>query len=521
MALSIRAVKTRDRNTVDWDGVSIETENALTGTSSTEWGITGAGDTSNVGFPRTFSTSVGSTVQFSCTGNGTILDIYRVGWYGGAGARFITRLTNTATSQPNPASISSSNGGTHCAAWSVTASWAIPSDAVSGFYLGVYRNAAQSNASWIPFVVHDDARPADILYKTSDSTWGVAYNGYGTPASPMSGSDFYGNAFDDVIGNRCHASSWLKPIVTRGDRTETYWMNAEAPMIRWLERNGYNVKYVSCQDIESRPSCMNNGGIFLSSGHDEYWSQNMRDNVAAFRDTGKHLIFMSGNEVFWRTRMTDANTLWCFKDTMSGPGGHTAGTALDPVTWTGTWQDTRSANNATRQMPRDLTGTFFRQNGPLNTSVTFQGAAGYASHVAWRNTSVASGSDVTVQGIIGYEADAMDPQRPGAVTLASKSFSINGNYSDDNGGTYNNNGTLNWGVVSQRYSSGATVIGFGTCQWAWGLDDTHDNGGNYANTTMRQFTYNILRDLGAAPATLMAGLTASSPSALTNYGSTA
>lgn len=502
--------------------VTIQAENALTGDAS-GWDITTVGDTANVGFARPFNPDVGTTVQFSCHGNGTVIDVYRIGWYGGNGWRKVTTLTNTATSQPNPTTISSTNGGTHCGNWSVTASWAIPSDAVSGLYIGVYRNAAQNNASYVPFVVHDDTRPADIVMMINDSTWGVAYNGYGTPASPVSGGDFYGSGFDGVIENRAHASSWHKPIMTRyaTDRRYTYWLNAEAPVIRWLERNGYNVKYVSCQSVDQRPACMAGAPIWLTSGHSEYWSQNMRDNVVALRDAGTHLLFMTANEVFWRTRMTSATELRCYKDTMAGPGGHTAGTALDPVSWTGTWQDTRSANNATRQMPRDLTGQFFRQNGPLNTSVTFQGAAGYASHVAWRNTSVASGSDVTVNQIIGFEADAMDPQRPGAVTLASKSFSINGFYANDDGQTYSGNGTLNWGVVSQRYPSGAVVVGFGTCQWAWGLDDTHDNGSAVANTTMRQFTYNLLRDLGAAPSTLMAGLTASSPAALTNYGSTA
>lgn len=501
--------------------VTIQAENALTGDAS-GWSITNAGDTANVGFARTFNPNVGDTVQFSCHGNGTVIDVYRIGWYGGDGWRKVTTLTNTATSQPNPTTISSTNGGTHCGNWSVTASWAIPTDAVSGLYIGVYRNSGLSNASYIPFVVHDDSRPADIIMMINDSTWGVAYNGYGTPASPVSGTDFYGTGFNGVIGDRAYASSWQKPIVTRSnaDRRYTYWMSAEAPAIRWLERNGYNVKYVSCQSVDQRPASIAGAPIWMTSGHSEYWSQNMRDNVVALRDNGVHLLWMTANEVFWRTRMTSGTELRCYKCTMGAPGV-AGGDRVDPVTWTGTWQDTRQGNDSTRQLPRDLTGQFFRQNGPLNTSVTFQGAAGYASHPFWRNTTVASGSDVTVTGIIGFEGDAMDPQRAGAVTLASKSFSINGFYADDDGRTYQNNGTLNWGVVSQRYPSGSVVVGFGTCQWAWGLDDAHDNGGAYANTAMRQATYNLLRDLGAAPATLMSGLTASSPQALTNYGSTA
>ena len=42
--------------------------------------------------------------------------------------------------------------------------------------------------------------------------------------------------------------------------------------------------------------------VFLSVGHDEYWSGAQRANVEAARDAGVNLAFFSGNEVFWKTR---------------------------------------------------------------------------------------------------------------------------------------------------------------------------------------------------------------------------
>ncbi len=42
--------------------------------------------------------------------------------------------------------------------------------------------------------------------------------------------------------------------------------------------------------------------VFLSVGHDEYWSGGQRSNVEAARNVGVHLAFFSGNEVFWKTR---------------------------------------------------------------------------------------------------------------------------------------------------------------------------------------------------------------------------
>jgi hypothetical protein len=65
------------------------------------------------------------------------------------------------------------------------------------------------------------------------------------------------------------------------------------------------------------------------------------------------------------------------------------------------------------------------------------------------------------------------------------------------------------------------VVGFGTCQWAWALDSVHDRSNTSpVNTAAQQFTVNLLRDLGAAPATLMSGMTLSAPAALDAYGTT-
>ena len=42
-------------------------------------------------------------------------------------------------------------------------------------------------------MVRNDDLVADIIVKTSDTTWALAYNLYGTPAAPMGGSSVYGS----------------------------------------------------------------------------------------------------------------------------------------------------------------------------------------------------------------------------------------------------------------------------------------------------------------------------------------
>ena len=83
--------------------------------------------------------------------------------------------------------------------------------------------------------------------------------------------------------------------------------------------------------------------LFLSVGHDEYWSGEQRANVEAARDAGVNLAFWSGNEVYWKTRWEPSldstpdayRTLVTYKESY-------ANAAIDPsAEWTGTWRDPR------------------------------------------------------------------------------------------------------------------------------------------------------------------------------------
>src|SRR5439155_24780422 len=86
--------------------------------------------------------------------------------------------------------------------------------------------------------------------------------------------------------------------------------------------------------------------VFMSVGHDEYWSQAQRANVTAARDAGVHLAFFSGNEVYWKTRYepsidgssTAYRTLVCYKEGTLGENA--CGAKCDPASaWTGLWRD--------------------------------------------------------------------------------------------------------------------------------------------------------------------------------------
>ena len=73
-------------------------ENSKPGNPPSEWDINGAGDASIQGFATDISVNQGETVRFKIDTDATSyrLDIYRMGYYGGMGARKVATVTPSA-----------------------------------------------------------------------------------------------------------------------------------------------------------------------------------------------------------------------------------------------------------------------------------------------------------------------------------------------------------------------------------------------------------------------------------------
>ena len=71
---------------------AIEAENRLPGAPPSQWYLSGAGDSTIQGFATTMSVNVGQTVSFkvSTVASSYHIEIYRMGYYQGNGARLIT-----------------------------------------------------------------------------------------------------------------------------------------------------------------------------------------------------------------------------------------------------------------------------------------------------------------------------------------------------------------------------------------------------------------------------------------------
>jgi hypothetical protein len=505
LALSASASCTAPKN-------PIEAENCLAGTPSSQWYINGAGSPNIMGFTTDISVNAGQSVTFKISTNAASwrIDIYRLGYYQGNGARFITSVSPLASiSLPQiqpPCLTDGSTGLTDCGNWLPSASWAVPSTATSGIYFARLIRLDTGEASPALFVVRNDSSHSDILVQTSDETW-HAYNGYG-------GSDLY-------TGNQHHKVSYNRPFtVSNGN---TWLFTSEVPMIRWLEANGYDLSYFTGVDTDRNGVLIKQHKVFMSVAHDEYWSGGQRANVEAARAAGVSLAFFSGNEIFFKTRWepsidgtnTPYRTLVCYKETFDNAVTDPA----DPPIWTGIWQDGRFSPPADGGRPENaLSGTKTGVSAPPNPpSYPIYVPQADGRMRFWRNTSMATlgpGQVGTLPtGVLGYEWDEdVDNgfRPPGLIRLSTTTESVSNYLTFDPSpppGTYSfPSGTATHHLTMYRAPSGALVFGAGTIQWSWGLDATHDLSGTPTDVNMQQATVNILADMGVQPASLQSGL---------------
>ncbi len=505
-------------------------ENAYAGTPASQWdvGNGSAGDASIQGFATDISVAQGGTISFKVKTTATAyrLDIYRMGYYAGNGARLITSVTPSAhLPQSQPACITDSSTKLYdCGNWAVSASWTAPSNATSGIYFVNLVRTDTGGNSHIVFVVRNDTSHSNILFQTSDEAW-QAYNDWGGSSGVLGGNTLYGGP---GVGNwtytdRAYKVSYNRPFDTRAFEAATWVFGNEYPMVRFLEANGYDVTYFTHVDGVRNAGLITNHKLYMSTGHDEYWTGPLRTNIESARDAGVNLAFFSGNEVFWKTRWensidgsgTPYRTLVCYKETY--PEAQID--PEDPPTWTGTWRDpTFSPPSDGGRPENNFTGTLFMVNGPGsdNLGLAIKVPAADGKMRFWRNTSEAAlgnGATATLPaGTLGYEWD-IDPDngfRPaGTFDVSTATYALTSDYLLDYGVTYGA-GSATHHMTLHRAASGALVFGAGTVQWSWGLDSNHDNDMGFstpaASKDMQQATINLFADMGIQPATIQTGL---------------
>ena len=172
---------------------------------------------------------------------------------------------------------------------------------MSGYYLAELIITSGPDAGrrrHVQFTVRaPDASPTAILVVVPVNTI-QAYNKWGGKSLYNSGS----------IGPRANRVSFDRPTNPQDLSSDLF--RHEYHLIRFLEREGYDVSYATNVDVHRDPSQLLDHSMVMTAGHDEYWTKEMRDGFEVARDAGVHLSFMARTPPTGRfaTRTTSARS---------------------------------------------------------------------------------------------------------------------------------------------------------------------------------------------------------------------
>jgi hypothetical protein len=406
------------------------------------------------------------------------IDVYRLGYYNGNGGRLITSVTNlNGVTQAAP-TIDPTTRMVECK-WNTSYTLQTAASWTSGLYLAKLTDSTTGKQSYVEFVLRDDGRPAEIGFQDAADTV-EAYNNYG-------GHSTY--TFNSTNGQQANKVSFDRPL----DPNTNDVLAWEYQGARWLESQGYDVSYYSNTDVHINPLQLYSQNAFLSVGHDEYWSLDMRNNVEQARDNGTNLAFFSANSAYWRVRFESSTTgvanrvMAVYKDDW----------ALDPVAQLDNSQATTRFRSTQVNRPENALMGVMSTGDTNNTAGGFDLVVSNATDPYYANTGLKNGDKIP--GLVGYEWDAVvnNGLTPaGLVTLSASPVVPDDVLPGLPAGTNTNISN------SVRYTapSGAKVFSTGSIQWVWGLDS------DYAPNPRRspaaqQIATNVFADLGAQPRT--------------------
>jgi hypothetical protein len=448
----------------------IQAENALGGTEPPAWLQPATPPTSIEGYASEASVLPGQQVHLHVSTNDGYrytVELYRLGWYGGLGARLVTCSPSCGGDKPGQHYGVHIENGLIRADWPVTDALTIPATAVSGYYYALLRVTSGGDDTgkrgWAAFVVRDPpSRRAQILVQVPVNTW-QAYN-------PWGGKSLYPfNSTDMAPATRV---SFDRPLAFTAQGPFDWEYN----LVRFLEREGYDLSYQTDVDTDLRPESLLEHRLVIVNGHDEYWTKRMRDAFNSARNAGTNLAFLGSNAAYWQVRYEDGQrTIVGYKEAAPDPEPNAA---------------LRTIRFRSLTPPRPecaLMGLMFlrlreHQSGPVDYTVT-----NAAQNDAWFTGTGLHPGDV-VQDIVGDEWDSRpDPpipttcQKPNLKVL----FHFEGEPADAD-------------AVRYTATSGARVFAGGAQRLSWVVDTfnlTRFGRTLPPDTRFQQFMRNALADL--------------------------
>ena len=220
---------------------------------------------------------------------------YRMGYYQGLGGRLAWQ-SDFVPARAQPAPVVTSAGTVSCP-WTPTMMLSITTDWLPGSYL-LKLVGSGGEEQFVPLTIRNDASMASYVIQNSVTTW-QAYNLWGNY------SLYYGPgaAGGQTFANRARIVSFDRPYPQKWASGAADFVGNELPMLMHLESLGLDLTYWTDVDLHARPELLANHRCLFSLGHDEYWSQAMRQGAAQANANGVNLAFLGANACYRQIRL--------------------------------------------------------------------------------------------------------------------------------------------------------------------------------------------------------------------------
>ena len=450
-------------------------ENMLAGAPASEWDVPVAGDATIQGFATAISVNRGETVRFKIKTTATSyrLDIYRMGYYNGMGARKVATVNPSVGTAADAARLSH-DAGDRAGRLRQLGGIGLLGGAGDRDVRHLLREARRARtpggASHIIFVVRDDSGAFRVAVPdVRHDLAGLQHLRRQQPLRRARRPD--GPTRSATTGRSSAADDDRRSAGERGSSTpNTRWCGGSKPTATTSATRAAWTPIGAAPSSWSTESFCRSATTNTGRRSSAPTSKRRATPASTSRSSAR-------NEVFWKTRWeNDAagnayRTLVCYKETL-------ANAKIDPTAaWTGTWRDPRFSPPADGGRPgeradrHDLHGERHaqrRDRGP--------GGRGQAALLAQhrdrdrsppaRRRRCRPGRSATS----GTRTSTTARGRPGLMRLSSTTVDVHvaGTCwtTDPSYGA----GTATHSLTLYRHSSGALVFGAGTVQWAWGLD---------------------------------------------------
>ncbi len=367
------------------DSQGIRKENARPGT--TAWRIKRAANSNEIeGYALVSTVSPGERVPLAVSVTGSPRkfnwEVYRLGYYGGTGAREVLRGGPVQAVPQGPCPPQQPTGLIACN-WTPTLELA-----TDGWMHGVYvvkLVREDGYQRYVPFFVRDPQPRSEVTVIIPTATW-QAYNTWG-------GTSLYDDKFRITGVGRGFQASYDRPY-NRGYGSG-HLLDDEQGLIMWLEAQGLDVTYVTNEELDRSGDALREAKVLVMSGHDEYWTRTLRDRADKAQAEGRSIINLGANQAYWQVRMEPAadgrprRIVTCYK-----------GDARDPVGVRSQDRSTKFRDLATPRPENALLGVMFSSRWhqfAFPTVITNEG------HWALEGTGLRNGD--TLWRTNGYEQD--------------------------------------------------------------------------------------------------------------------